>query len=329
MVANPAAYVPRKASEAALAELEARVLESTRPVALTGPAGLGKTLLLRVLAERLRGRAVIAHVPYSSLPLADLCRWALEALGVPTRGDAPAGLLEVGRKLAQRGRPLILVVDEAAFLPTETARRLVGLVRASRGHVRLLVCAVDALGSGRVLAALGQAHEVRLAETMSADETVAYVAARLASTGVSQATRQRFDPEAVARLHRVSGGIPRRLHQLATERLLRGGLLPLPEVGPDGCLIDPLDEDEELLEAWLETDDHDAGAAFELEDEDEDEEAPAEAPARRPAPPSTLRIALLALLVGLAALAVPALMASLPTPSTVPAPLANQQDVGP
>ena len=47
-------YLPRPACEAALAELERALRAGALATLLAGPAGIGKSLLLRVLAHRLR-----------------------------------------------------------------------------------------------------------------------------------------------------------------------------------------------------------------------------------------------------------------------------------
>lgn len=220
--ADPAAYVPRPATERALAELARRVLASPAAVALTGPIGLGKTLLLRVLAARLDGGARAVYLPYPALPPEGLCAWALRDLGEPPDANPEAALLAVARRGFAAGRPLVLLLDEGAGLPLASARGLVDLCAESGGALRLVVAASDGVTTGSVLAALGHgAVEVRLRAPMSAAETTEYVARRLALGGVAPAARARFGRRELARLHAASGGVPRRVHDLAA-RLLRG-----------------------------------------------------------------------------------------------------------
>jgi general secretion pathway protein A len=220
--ADPAAYVPRPATERVLADLACRVLASPAPLALTGPIGLGKTLLLRVLAGRLDGGAQAVYLPYPALPPEGLCAWALRELGEPADAKPEAALLALARRGGAAGRPLVLLLDEGAGLPLASARGLVDLCAESGGALRLLVAASDGVTTGSVLAALGHgAAEVRLRAPMSEAETAAYVARRLELGGAAPAARARFGRRELARLHAASGGVPRRVHELAA-RLLRG-----------------------------------------------------------------------------------------------------------
>ncbi len=180
MTANPAAYVPREASRLALEALVA-ALESGAPVvALAGPPGLGKTLLTRLLEPRVRGRRTLVYLPYSALPASDLCHWALRLLGAPTQGEAAPALARAARERAARGEPLVLVVDDASALPLETARGLAQLAAENPGALFVLVAITDDDKSEAVLAAFGRRlHTVRLDTPLTADESFAYVLARL------------------------------------------------------------------------------------------------------------------------------------------------------
>jgi len=214
--ANAARYVPRAACERVLEAVELALARGAGPVAITGPAGLGKSMLLSVLAERLRGRYHVVRLPYPALSAAELCRWVLEDLGEPAGGDDdPAGaLLDRAFRASATGREILLLLDDASSLPPRTARDLATLVSASGGAVRAVLAAVDDARLGAALAALGAAvGEVRFDEPMSADETTAYVRARIAAAGARGA---RFDGETLARLYGATGGVPRRVHELGS-----------------------------------------------------------------------------------------------------------------
>jgi len=143
------------------------------------------------------------------------------AAEAPGRASDPVEALRArAREAAGRGGGIALLVDEAGSLPPGTARALGELVWRCGGSLVLVLAATDDARASRALAALGgDARAVRLAQPMTAEETAVYVAERLARTDAPGTTRERLDPATVERLHRLSGGVPRRLHDLAAQLL--------------------------------------------------------------------------------------------------------------
>gem|GEM_PF-5377050 len=222
---DPASYVPRPASEAALEALEAAVRGGQPCTVLSGPPGIGKTMLLRVLEARLQGATRCVHLPYAALEFDDLCRWVLGLLEGEAGGDGtcPGHELQAEIRIgADQGLGLLLLLDDASALPRETARSLLDLSNQVAGALQLVVVPVDDGRAGRVVAALGEspAH-VRLTTPMDPREVAHYIEQHLQRAGVPEALAARFDAAAVRRLWRESGGNPRLLHAYATA-LLRG-----------------------------------------------------------------------------------------------------------
>ena len=237
-------YVARPACEAALAELE-RLVRSGPIVALSGPPGIGKTLLLRVLERRLAGSLRSVYVPYGALEFTELCQLVVGLLELPCAGarDPEAELAAQVRRAAARGEPLLLLLDDANAIPLATLRALVSFTRSLGGGLRLLAVAVDDARAARVLAALGAGvGHVRLAETMSAAETARYVAGRLANADRSDPARDLAHP---------------RTRELAASRIGRcpappapaRGVDPPPRRPPPDSIAPPSDAG-----AWLELD---------------------------------------------------------------------------
>jgi type II secretory pathway predicted ATPase ExeA len=221
--ANPADYVPREVTENALFEME-RSVRGRRTTALTAAPGLGKSLLLRLLAGRLGPGFVCLFLPYAAVTLEELCAWSLGLLGEPAEGDPRWRFLRYVRRRGEDGETVVLLIDDAASMPVETARDLGKLVQDSGNRLRLVVAAADDARSSRVIAALHATLqtgtvEVRLTKPMTTLETRRYVHARLDRAGVSRRQRARFNEEAIGRIHRLSGGVPRCVHDLGASLL--------------------------------------------------------------------------------------------------------------
>ncbi|MCG8590811.1 MAG: ATP-binding protein, partial [Proteobacteria bacterium] len=222
LTADPEAYVPRAATEAALEALAEGVAERDEVVVLSGPAGIGKTLLLRVLAERLRPLYRPVYVPFPKLPPNELWHWILGNWGERVGPDPQAALQATLKHYADAGRGTLLLLDDGTSLPPETAAALRALATLTGPTVlRIVVALGDEAGSHAVREALGAVEEVRLDVPLEQGEARRYVAARLSRAGGAQ----RIAPEAVGDLHAASGGNPRELHELA-DALLRGESLP-------------------------------------------------------------------------------------------------------
>jgi type II secretory pathway predicted ATPase ExeA len=226
--ADPAAYIPREATERALAQLEHAFRHGQRVQVLSGPPGTGKTLLVHVLAERLAGDFRTLYLPYASLAFGELCGWILGLLGEPVGHFPDRELLASARASDALGRPLLLLVDEASSIPPEAAEGLAGLVREADGALRLLLVPVDEARAGRVLAVLARdVAELRVSAPLALEEAEHCVRTRLVRAAAPFELQRRFDAGLVKRLHRASAGNPQRLMQLAGE-VLRGNLAALP-----------------------------------------------------------------------------------------------------
>jgi len=222
---DPRLYVPRSASEAALAALRGSVEAGRGVTVLSGPAGLGKTMLLRVLATQLGGARCV-YLPYPALDIEGLARIALDAMGEHADSSRAARTL-VAALLRVSGAPLVLLLDDASALPQPTARALREIVDAAAGSLQVVAAAVDDARAPGVIAALGaDVLEVRLRLPLSTEEVRAYVRTRVERAG-SSAGEEALRDEQIQWLAAESAGVPRVVNLLA-ESLLRAPSLGLP-----------------------------------------------------------------------------------------------------
>ena len=209
--ADPAAYVPRLALEAALAELGEGIARAPACAALSGQAGLGKTLLLKVLRERLLGAFECLYVPFPRLSAEELWRWAAVALGLGAGDDDRGAVLGRARRLHDEGSGLVLLVDDAGALPPATRADLLTALDTPGFSV---VLAFDHEDHAQLHSLPAFVRRVEIGPPLTLPETRSYVHARLRRVDPEGAFAARLTAERLAALHDASGGIPARLHAL-------------------------------------------------------------------------------------------------------------------
>jgi type II secretory pathway predicted ATPase ExeA len=217
--AHPRAYVPRAATEAALAAL-ASAAHTATPAALVAPVGMGKTLLLHVLAERVGRELRYVILPHASLSLPELACWALARLGLRQHRDSVAALGAHGRELSERGSALVLLVDAAHTLSYPAARELGRLVARSQRAIRIVLAADATPLTSSVLEAISAEIAIHeLAAPLTRDEADAFIDKHLDRAAAAARVRERLHARVRAELLRETRGIPGALAAAASARL--------------------------------------------------------------------------------------------------------------
>ena len=228
---DPAAYVPRIATESALVQLEMALREGARVVCLEGPVGSGKSLLLNVLEERVADEFRALRVPYPKLEPEEFCHWGLAALhGSP--GDDPERALadRIARGAASGDPPLVWIIDDAESLPVSTLRSVLWVQRSTGDALRLLLARSGELPADELAQAGVRSVNVELDGEMESAEMEQYVRARLDRADVDPVKRAQIEA-ALDHLYARSHGNPRKLHAAASVLLCFGRerLAALPE----------------------------------------------------------------------------------------------------
>jgi len=236
---DPRLFYQSPTHDEALARLHFLVDEHRRLGILIGPTGSGKSLLLDVFAAELRKLGT--PVAYLSLvdvePQELLLKLAL-GLGLSFgRGEATAYLW---RRLSdrfsefryQQQSAVVLLddIDQASEAVLTHVTRLVQYDRSPQSQLTVVLAGRNDR-MARIGPVLAELAELRIdLEPWDEAETEHYLKASLTQAGCET---ELFAAGAIARLHELSCGIPRRVTQLADLALLAAAGRDLPQVDAD------------------------------------------------------------------------------------------------
>lgn len=201
-------------------------------VKVVGEVGSGKTMLCRMLAERLPERIEVIYLANPRLtPDTILQAIALE-MGLPVAKDAQANHLQVMQALHEalmarhaEGKQCLVLVEEAQSMPIETLEEIRLLSNLETTSNKLLQIVL--FGQPELDDNLSQVHIRQLKERIThhfylspfkAQDTGEYLEFRLRAVGYRGAPV--FSPAAVKALHKASQGLLRRINILADKSLL-------------------------------------------------------------------------------------------------------------
>lgn len=212
-------------------------------ILLTGEAGMGKTTLLNKLLYGLRGQQVpTAFVFNSSLKANEFFDFIMADFGIKCESSMKSQvLMRLNEWLLERhalGKTAVLVVDEAQNLSFDVLEEICMLTNLETYTQKLLQIVLSGQPELEEKIREPRLRQLRQRIAMHAklrpltlEETRGYITERLRIVGACGQTI--FTPEAVERVHKISGGIPRVINLLCEHALITAYAYERKPVAPD------------------------------------------------------------------------------------------------
>jgi general secretion pathway protein A len=210
----------------------------SRIVLLSGPAGVGKTLLLEDALREVGGQFSLCRINQPHISATELLQALLLQLGAPSPdGDAdrvrPFAELAASLGTATREAAPLLIIDDAQWLNGATLRAFGDiLARAPRLKILLAFRPGLELRAETFAARAGFSEKPRQIELhpFSAEATKSYIERRLAVAG--GAGKELFEADAYAMIHQHTGGAARLINVLCDAALHTACMRASGHVGP-------------------------------------------------------------------------------------------------
>jgi general secretion pathway protein A len=201
-------------------------------VLLTGEIGTGKTTVSRSFLEQVPANCNVAYIFNPKLTVVELLESVCHEFGIGVaHSGTPTvkGFLDPLNEFLLRehaaGRNNVLVIDEAQNLSADVLEQLRLLTNLETRERKLLQ--VILIGQPELRDMIARPELEQLAQRVIAryhlraldeGETKQYVRHRMEACGLARPLP--FDPAALRRVHRLTGGVPRRINLLCDRALL-------------------------------------------------------------------------------------------------------------
>jgi type II secretory pathway predicted ATPase ExeA len=240
-------FYPTAGFGEALSRIEYLVESRRRLGALVGEAGVGKSLFLQAAARRLsrQGRAV-ALVDVAGASTREFL-WNV-AVGLATSPSNEFDNSRLWRQITDRVHEnrmqqinTVLLVDDAGQAGPDVMAQIARLLRLdpSPAACWTILLAAEPAQATRWSSALRESVDLRIdLPAWELEDSVGYVQTALVDAGRFEPL---FDDRALARLHELSEGVPRRIARLADGALLTGAAAGLAMI--DETVVESVDEE--------------------------------------------------------------------------------------
>lgn len=198
-------------------------------VKVTGEVGSGKTMLCRMLLERLPANVESLYLANPSLSRTEILGAIADELGIPADGKTTHSMIRTLQDaLVQRyaaGKRVVILIDEAHAMPAESLEEIRLLSNLESKATKLLQIALFAQPEIEARLAANDMRQLRERITqhfnlspLKASEVGGYLEFRLRAAGYRGPNP--FSEHAIEQIARISEGLSRRINILADKGLL-------------------------------------------------------------------------------------------------------------
>jgi len=225
---DPAYLFLGRHHEEAIAHLKYAVLEGEGFIAITGEKGVGKTMVCRSFAEKLDKNTEVAYIYKPASDSKKLLKDINTEFGIRSETEGDKGLTDslntflMQKKL--KGKKVAIFIDDAQSLNRDVLEqvRLISNLETTKDKLLQIILIGEPILSKMLtshdLRQIGQRVSVGYhIDAFTYNETMVYIQHRL--TIASKGPPVQFDPKAVRRIFKYSGGIPRTIN-IACDRAL-------------------------------------------------------------------------------------------------------------
>ncbi|WP_428408086.1 XrtA/PEP-CTERM system-associated ATPase [Hyphococcus sp.] len=281
---DPRFFYGSRSHNKAMAYLHYGLKQAEGFIVITGPVGAGKSMVIGHLLDQLNASNIVAaNLLTSNIEPEDLLSQILSAFRIEPEGEGRTGEIEAFEDYLfdqlNRGRRVLLIIDEAQNLPFKTLEELRMLSNIDYEGTPLFQVFLVGQPEFRTIMEQPDMEQLRQRviasyhlETLSEEETRDYILHRLAVAGWREDPT--FTAGAFKAIHEETLGLPRRINTLCNRLMLYCSLEEKHEVTAKVVATVCAELKEEKLESRK------PAAAMppvaKIEEELPDEEAPAE-----------------------------------------------------
>lgn len=231
---DPKFFFGSRSHNKAMAYLHYGLRQGEGFIVITGEIGAGKSMLISHLLDQLdRSNVVAAHLPTANLKPSALLSHILSAFRIEPAGTGESAAIEAFEDFLfdqmNRGRRVLLIVDEAQNLPVKTIEELRMLSNMDYDGTPLFQVFLVGQPEFRGILSKPDMEQFRQRviasyhlEPLCESETTEYIRHRLSLVGWNE------DPsitdQAFAAIFKATGGVPRKINKLCNRIFLYCGI---------------------------------------------------------------------------------------------------------